>query len=80
MALSTCRSGSCVENSFCRVQNVALATQNGVNRVSASFSRSLIFPCIWCSELAVRFQLMDRSDLMLGVIFCASCALSRFVV
>ena len=80
MTLSTCRSGSCVENSFCHVQNVALPTQNGVNRVSVSFSRSLIFPCIWCSELAVRFQLMNRSDLMLGGIFCASCALSRFVV
>jgi len=43
MTLSTCRSGSCVENSFCRVPNMALATQNGVSRVSVFFSQSLIF-------------------------------------
>lgn len=80
MTLSTCRSGSYVETSFCRVQNLALAIQNGVSRVSVVFSQSLIFPCIWCSELAVRFQLMKHSDLVLGGIFCALCALNRFVV
>ena len=80
MTLSTCRSGSCVENSFCRVPNMALATQNGVSRVSVFFSQSLISSCIWCSGLAVRFQLMDRSDLMLGGILCALYALNRFVV